>query len=94
MRHRRCSYTPCAHCISEIKEVQEIATPVEAAAPGTGEQQPAAAAVPEEKVATPVDEEDEDEEDDANDGCGFCLFMRGGGCKKAFNVSGTGGCME
>lgn len=31
-------------------------------------------------------EEDDDEDEEVNDTCGFCIFMRGGGCRKAFNV--------
>jgi hypothetical protein len=30
---------------------------------------------------------EEDEEDDANETCGFCRFMKGGGCRVAFIVS-------
>lgn len=29
-------------------------------------------------------EEDDDDEDDANETCGFCRFMKGGGCRSAF----------
>ena len=38
---------------------------------------------------TPYDEEDETAEgddDEKEETCGFCIFMKGGGCKDAFNV--------
>jgi hypothetical protein len=34
---------------------------------------------------TPFEEEVED--DDENETCGFCIFMKGGGCRKEFIVS-------
>lgn len=33
---------------------------------------------------TTVEEDDEEEDDEQ---CGFCIFMKGGGCKKEFVVS-------
>lgn len=39
---------------------------------------------------TPYDEQDEkkgDEDDEEEETCGFCIYMKGGGCKDAFNVS-------
>lgn len=32
-------------------------------------------------------EEEQLEDDDENETCGFCIFMKGGGCKKEFIVS-------
>ena len=34
------------------------------------------------EAATPVEGEEEEEEET----CGFCIFMKAGGCKDAFNV--------
>jgi len=41
---------------------------------------------------TPYDEQDEkkgdgEEEVEEEETCGFCIYMKGGGCKDAFNVS-------
>lgn len=40
---------------------------------------------------TPYDEQDEKkegaEEEEEEETCGFCIFMKGGGCKDTFNVS-------
>jgi intermembrane space import and assembly protein 40 len=40
---------------------------------------------------TPYDEQDEKKEDgeeeEEEETCGFCIYMKGGGCKDAFNVS-------
>ncbi|KAG7667609.1 hypothetical protein Ndes2437B_g07621 [Nannochloris sp. 'desiccata'] len=38
---------------------------------------------------TPYDEQDEkkgDEDDEEEETCGFCIYMKGGGCKDAFNA--------
>ena len=48
----------------------------------------AAAAVPSDKD-TPFDEQDEGKEEaegEEEETCGFCIFMKGGGCKEAFQV--------
>lgn len=34
---------------------------------------------------------EEEDEDDENETCGFCRFMKGGGCKAAFTVSAAQG---
>lgn len=39
-------------------------------------------------------EDVEDDEDDANETCGFCRFMKGGGCRTAFVVSRAEGVMR
>ena len=33
--------------------------------------------------------EEDDDEDDSKETCGFCKFMKGGGCRKEFIVSGA-----
>ena len=38
----------------------------------------------------PQAEKSEAGEDDENETCGFCIFMKGGGCKDAFTVSKGG----
>ena len=55
---------------------------------------PAAAPEREDAVSEPAAaqggsgaEEEEDDDDDENETCGFCIFMKGGGCKQAFNAS-------
>lgn len=30
--------------------------------------------------------DDEDDEDDEDETCGFCIFMKAGGCRKSFTV--------
>ena len=61
-------------------------------APSLGEPQPAegqqvagnAAATG--SSAAAATEEEEDDEDDSKETCGFCRFMKGGGCRVAFTV--------
>lgn len=63
--------------------------------PHTAQKTEGTATQPERDGAGPPDEDpvlrqadnDEDDEEDVNDTCGFCQFMRGGGCRRAFNVS-------
>ena len=57
----------------------------EAAAQQAAAQQ--AAEQPDSKAAPATGAEDDDE-DDENETCGFCRFMKGGGCRSAFVVSG------
>ena len=54
------------------------------------------AASPSPSKDTPYDEQDEktadeekgedEEEEEEEETCGFCIFMKGGGCKQAFTV--------
>ncbi|KAL4445830.1 hypothetical protein ABPG77_009029 [Micractinium sp. CCAP 211/92] len=74
----------CAGKGSEAKD-QAAATPAttaaeQAAAQATTAQQPGEQ--PQASSANAVDDDEDD--DDENETCGFCRFMKGGGCRSAF----------
>ena len=64
-----------------------------AAAAKTQEEQPETTSGNDEEALknTPYDERDEkkegEEEEEKEETCGFCIFMKGGGCKDTFTVS-------
>jgi len=75
-----------------LKCVLVETSPSNAAETPAGGQPPAEPSPPKD---TPYEDESEGEgEEDDNETCGFCIFMKGGGCKEAFVVSSEVGVAE
>lgn len=88
-------------CAGKGSEAMDQAAPAATAAATAAEQAAAQAATAQQPgeqppASSPNAVEDDEDDDDENETCGFCRFMKGGGCRSAFIVSwaqGGGGCV-
>ena len=82
--------TTCTGCAEEGARQQAGAAATEAAQQLAAPQPPEQPATLAKAAAAGIDEDDD--EDDSKETCGFCKFMKGGGCRKEFIVSVLWGC--